>query len=140
MEALEVLNKAFDEAQDELVKAEMSLVEASARAEHARTEQARLAAAVAALNGEPPPAASEASPPTPERKDAADLSPEEFNAERRKRQRKKRQEEKANNPYAHLECSGCGEMGTMSDTIMTAPSGAPVRMMTCGSCGNQLIT
>lgn len=163
MEALETLKRAQSEAQDELVLAEMSLLEASARAEKAREEASKLDAAVAALSGEPPPAAEtlqrdgeEAShlahnqeiagsipaPATknPDRANTAEMSKEEFEEYVAKRRRQKKKEELDNNPYAHVKCSGCGSMGTMQDVIMTAPSGAPVRMMACGSCGNQIIT
>jgi hypothetical protein len=152
VEALDVLREALEEAQTELGTAEIALCEANARAEQARVEHARLEAAVAALSGEPPPAAASApaeapievteAENTPSGEDNApihEMSPEEFDAHRKKRQRQKEREAQANNPYAHVKCSGCGQLGTMADTILTAPSGAPVRMMTCGSCGNQIM-
>ncbi len=149
MEALDVLRRALDEAQVELGEAEIALCEATARAQAARDEQSKLQAAVAALSGEPPPAAAiEVATPesgeneaenTPNRDAMHELTPEEFDAERKRRQRLKQKEAEANNPYAHVKCSGCGAKGTMQDTILTAPSGAPVRMMTCGSCGNQIM-
>lgn len=135
MEVLKSLEGALTEAQDELVSAEMALTEATARAEMARNEAAKLQAAVAALNGdEPPPATQKA-----ERKPVSELSPEEFDAQRKKRQRKKRAEERANSPYAGMKCTGCGAEGTLVDSFITAPSGAPVKMISCTSCGNQII-
>lgn len=153
VEALSVLRDSLDSAQTELAQAELALCEATARAEAAREGTARLEAAVAALSGEPPPAVTEDTqignkdtqdtpiPATnPDRQVIQDLSPEEFDAQRKKRQRERQKEEQANNPYAHIKCSGCGSLGTLNETVIQAPSGAPVRMMICGSCGNQLIS
>ena len=155
METLDILKQACGKAQSEMALAELQLAEATAKADALRTEAARLEAAVAALTGEPPPAAYSApievatpettptppnTTPTPGREDTAEMTKEEFDAHRRQRQAQKRKEEQANNPYAHIKCSGCGSQGTMGETIMQAPSGAPVRMMVCGSCGNQLIS
>lgn len=160
MEALEVLSNSLEAAQDELTIAELALIEATARAEAAREAQARLKSAVAALSGEPPPAADripvettigvataentpigyEDTPIPTDRKAAADMTPEEFDAERKRKQRLRKKEEQANNPYAHIKCSGCGSMGTMDDVILQAPSGAPVRMMVCNSCSNQVMS
>ena len=161
MGPLETLRGALDSAQTELAQAEIALAEASARAETAREGQARLAAAVAALSGEPPPAAAPRRPdediisdldrttePEAEpakhsnphaRGEAAEMTPEEFDAERKRRQRQRKKEEEANNPYAQMKCSGCNQLGTMNEVIMQAQSGAPVRMMTCSSCGNQVL-
>lgn len=129
---IESLSGALDEAQDELAQAEMGLVEASARAEAARLEVRKLKAAVAALSGEPPPAAA------PERQETAEMTQEEFDAHRKARQREKRQQEQANNPYGHMKCSGCGEIGKMNAQIITTSTGAPVKLLVCGGCGNQL--
>lgn len=156
MDALEILKEKHRESQNELAAAELALIEAQVRAENARTNSARYEAAVAALSGEPPPAAvstpvetpkevieAENTPngaeDTPSRDDMAELSPEEFDKARKRRQRQRQKEEMANNPYAHVKCSGCGSLGTMRDSIVTAPSGAPLRMMVCGGCGNQII-
>lgn len=156
MDALEILKQKVGEAQNELAAAELALIEAQIRAENARTNSRRYENAVAALSGEPPPAAASASAEapnnadeypkgenephnTPSRDKMADLSPEEFDRERKRRQRQRQKEEQANNPYAHVKCSGCGALGTMQDSIVTAPSGAPLRMMVCGGCGNQIM-
>lgn len=164
VDALRVLQDAQAAAQEELTGAEIGLVEATARAEKARQEHSRLEAAVAALSGEPPPAAapepmrcsseegrsvhtredavaeSAAATNTPSgREDTSQMTKEEFDAYRKQRQRQKAKEEAANNPYAHIKCSGCGEMGTSNMVVAQAPSGAPIRMMVCGSCGNQNI-
>lgn len=135
MDALKVLEKSLSEAQDELLEAEKCLLEASARAEQARAASAKLEAAVAALNGDEPPPATQ----KPARKPVSELSPEEFDAQRKKRQRKKRAEERANSPYAGMKCTGCGAESTLVDSFITAPSGAPVKMISCTSCGNQII-
>lgn len=156
MDALEVLQEKAGEAQNELAAAELALIEAQIRAENARTNSRRYENAVAALSGEPPSAA--ASTPVeapkevteaentqkeaeeaPSRDEMAEMTPEEFDAERKRRQRQKKKEAMANNPYAHVKCSGCGQLGTMTDSIITAPSGAPLRMMVCGGCGNQIM-
>jgi hypothetical protein len=150
---MEALDNALDAAQTELAAAEISLVEATARAEAAREAAARLKAAVAALSGEAPPApdnrvkeqpASETVYPvdTPSgtpRTDIHDMSPEEFDADRKKRQRARQKELDAQNPYANVKCSGCGVIGKMVDQIIQAPSGVPVRMLVCNGCGNQIM-
>jgi hypothetical protein len=152
MSVIEGLQTALDTAQDELAQAEMSLVEASARAEAARLEARKLKAAVAALSGEPPPAAefthdidsgAAYSGPTTgewsdERAEQAELSQEEFDKERKRRQRRRKLEEQANNPYGQVKCSGCGKVGQMSPQIHTTSTGAPVKLLCCGQCGNQL--
>jgi hypothetical protein len=120
MSVIEGLQTALDTAQDELAQAEMSLVEASARAEAARLEARKLKAAVAALSGEPPPAAVKEPPraedediisyldrtDSPERKAEREMTPEEFDKERKRRQRRRKLEEQANNPYGQVKCSG----------------------------------
>ncbi len=150
--ASDYLEIARNAAQAETIAAELALIEATARAEAAREASARLEAAVAALNGESPtataievPTSSEVlkfdnqSAVTAERQAAADMTPEEFDAERKKRQRAKQKELDAQNPYAQLKCSGCGVTGKMTENIIQAPSGVPVRMLVCNGCGNQNI-
>ncbi len=149
---MEALDSALDAAQSELAAAEIGLAEATARAVTAREGQSRLKAAVAALSGEPPPAA-ELLPDnsniaevidqdvhealTSERQATAELSPEEFDAQRRKRQRAKEKELIAQNPYGTIKCTGCGVKGKLQETLIQAPSGVPVKMLICAGCGNQ---
>lgn len=163
MNALDVaaaLDKALHEAQNELAGAEIALLEATARAEDARGEASRLEAAVlalkgqtpavsaevAALSGEPPAAAVNDRVATPaevtesQRPDIQDLSPEEFDKQRKRKQRAREKEIQDNNPLAHISCTGCGAVGKMVDSVITAPSGAIVRMMVCSSCNNQVMT
>ena len=137
------LDKSLHEAQNELAGAEIALLEATARAEEARDASLRLKAAVAALAGESPPATpptGEHSPEVVEERGIQDLSPEEFDAQRKKKQRAREKELKDNNPLAHIKCAGCGVVGDMVDTITQAPSGAPIRMMVCSKCNNQIMT
>lgn len=157
MDALNTLREASEKSQTELVEAEIALAEASARAVGAREAYSRLETAVAVLSGEPPPAATpqriQEQPagetvapdtpggnPTPGRERMADLSPEEFDKERKRKQRQRQKEEDANNPMAHVKCSGCGVAGKLSQQIIQAPSGAPVSMLICGGCNNQIMT
>ena len=156
---LSQLTEARDKVQTELAGAEIVLLEATANAGALREEARRLEAAVAVLSGEPPAAAPisvvaqeveqlsdtqqvDGSPPS--RTTMQELSPEEFDAERKRTQRQRDKERKAeelaNNPLAHIKCSGCGRTGTMQDTVMQAPSGATVRMMVCYKCNNQVMT
>lgn len=142
---LDALKQGLEAAQIELAQAEIALIEATARAESAREGHMRIEAAVAALSGEPPSAAF-----IPQVSEVAvdgvidtdgklSETPEEFDARRKRRQRQKQKEQDALNPFAAMKCGGCGEVGRMSETIIQAPSGAPVRMMVCAGCGNQLI-
>lgn len=151
MDALKVLRDALEGAQVELAGAEIALMEASARAAKAREETSRLEAAVAALSGEPPPAAPSAEKeqesqeitPIPSQNapsDIQEMSPEEFDAYRKRKQRQKEKEAMENNPFAHIQCSGCGTKGSMSLQMVPAPSGVPIRMMICSGCGNQTIS
>jgi hypothetical protein len=150
MDALETLEQSLDSAQNELAAAEIALAEANARAETARESAFRLEAAVAAMNGESPPSAASnggisAGKPAPTDEAAGsasnldEMTPEEFDAHRRKRQREREKEELANNPLAHVKCAGCGTNGSMNEQYITAPSGAPVRMLVCSNCGNQVL-
>ena len=153
MDLLKQTQEQHETAQETVQAAEIALLEATAAAAAAREAAARLKAAVAALSGESP-SATAFEPPidqnaetqtvpgeqSSERQATADMTPEEFDADRRKKRRKKEKEEQANNPYAHIKCSGCGLTGSMSEQIMQAPSGAPIRMMICSSCGNQSFT
>ena len=148
MDALEGVESALDDAQTELTQAEIALIEATARAEEARMSASRLEAAVAALRGEPP-AAVETTPELREqsieagpsqRSELADLSPEEFDKQRKRKQRAREKVEQANNPLAHLKCTGCGLLGTLVPQMITTPGGATVQMLSCSSCGNQVIT
>ena len=157
------LTEARDRAQIELASAEIVLLEASAAAGTLREEVSRLEAAVLALKGQTPALAEVAAlsgvePPAPlqdtqigaestqsgDRAAAAELSPEEFDVERKRKQRvarkRQKEEELANNPLAHVKCSGCGRTGTMQDVLKQAPSGATVRMLVCYKCNNQVMT
>ena len=151
------LDKSLHEAQNELAGAEIALLEATARAKEAREASLRLKAAVLALKGETPAVPAEVaalsgeSPPATEptatkrlpreeERGLQDLSPEEFDAQRKKKQRRREKEVQDNNPLAHLKCAGCGTVGTLVDTVTQAPSGAPVRMMVCSKCNNQVMT
>ncbi len=151
--ASDYLEIARNAAQVETIAAELALIEATARAEAAREASARLEAAVAALNGESATPTNSAvaqeveqssdtrqvDGSTPSRATNADMTPEEFDAERKRRQRAKQKELDAQNPYAQLKCSGCGEIGKLIENIIQAPSGVPVRMLVCNGCGNQNI-
>ena len=145
-EVLTTATEALDLAQSESAVAEIALIEASAKAETTRESVVRLEAAVAALSGELPSAA-----PTEPSKDGdigralvkrgmEELSAEDFDKQRKKRQKARKKELDAQNPLAHIKCSGCGEKGKLVDSIISAPSGAQVRMMICGGCGNQTMS
>lgn len=155
---LEALTEALDTAQDELAQAEIALLQSTAVAETLRDEVAKLGAAVAALSGEKPPAdppkdsavAQEVerlsdtqevggSNPSGATKSIHEMTPEEFDKERRRKQRQKQKEAEANNPYAQLPCGGCGTKGSMQDSFVTAPSGASIRMLVCSKCNNQVM-
>lgn len=110
-----VLKQSLDSAQTELEAAEIALIEATAVAESARSRVDRLKAAYGAITGEVPAAAPSEPRRTPKPK------------------------ESDNNPLAQAKCVGCGSKGTMSETLITAPSGVPVRMLVCSQCGNQVL-
>jgi hypothetical protein len=161
----EILAQEAVKAQTELGDAEIALLEATARAEVAREAAQRLVAACAALRGEIPvgpsatvvthgnnPPALDGSPEvhelmkeslsapvSAERAEAAAMSPEEFDKERRRKQRKREKEEIANNPLGHLKCPGCGEIGHMTEQIITTEKGGVIKALICGKCGNQAI-
>ncbi len=150
---LRQLTEARDKAQAEFATAQVSLLEARARATEAESVALKLEAAVAALKGETPVEPLTAvnvvtgvihtapdSPPTAERAVAREISPEEFDKQRKQRQKKRQAEIDAANPLAHVRCGGCGVTGKMNDTIMQAASGATIRMMVCSGCNNQVMT
>jgi hypothetical protein len=142
---LEVLKEALHTAQSELALADIALMEATAHQQVAFASATRLASAVAALSGEPSapiatPAPEEGATPD---KSIHELTPEEFDAQRRRNQAQKRKEDEEwraqNDPLYHMKCSGCGLKGTLSQTMMTAPSGAQVAMKVCTKCNNQIM-
>ena len=139
-EILVSTKEALELAQVELADAEIASIEASARAEEARQSASRLESAVAALSGEPPPASASRQVQPAGESPAPKLSPEEFDKQRKQRQRAREKELEAQNPLAHIKCSGCGRKGKLVDSIISAPSGAQVRMMICGGCGNQTMS
>ena len=144
-EVLSTAREALELAQSESAEAEIALIESSARAEVTRESVARLESAVAALSGEMPSAAyvsdgSVSGDFVPVERAGKDLSSEEFDKQRKKRQRAREKELEAQNPLAHIKCSGCGVKGKLVDSIITAPSGAQIRMMICGKCGNQTMS
>jgi len=150
---------ALNESQIELEQAEIAAIEATARAESARDAHTRLKAAVAALKGETPaePSGPDETGPLPvnlpneekvpdpgtnipdsaSRDETANMTPEEFDAYRKRRQRQRKKELDAQNPLAQYKCGGCGAIGTSTEQIIQAPSGAPVRLIGCSKCGNQ---
>jgi len=140
---LDVATGTLDEAQIELAEAEIAAIEATARAADARESVARLVVAVAALNGETPVEPPSEVPslgtdvPKEGREAAAVLSPEEFDAERKRKQRKRQKELDAQNPLAQYPCAGCGAVGRSTEQLLSTPSGAQVRIIGCGACGNQ---
>ena len=151
--AADYLAIGLEAAQTELALAEIALIEATARAEQAREAHARHTAASAALSGETP-VGPPAQPPreadediityldrtetqTPERAAAAELTPEQFDAQRKKKQKARRQEEIDENPYGTMKCPGCGIVGQMTENTMTTAGGGIVRMLVCGGCKNQ---
>lgn len=146
----EIVRASLQMAQDEHSEAEICLIEASARAETAREAVSRLEAAVAALNGETPvgpPAQSsdyeqqgknaERPDHTPERAAMAELSPEEFDEQRKRKQKQRKQDEIDNNPHGTMKCPGCGVIGQMAESVLTTAGGGSVRMLVCGNCRNQ---
>lgn len=141
--AKELLAAEMNLAQIELIEADIAAIEATARVENAREGHWRLAAAIAALEGAVPvetPSASTEEPveaSTPERARTAALSLEEFEKERARKARQRKKEQDALNPLAQYACAGCGSVGTSTEQMMQAPSGAALRMLSCSSCGNQ---
>lgn len=139
MEALETLETARESAQDELNFAEIALLEATARAKAARTASERLENAVLALKGDSRAVISGGSTPikaetTPEREQAANLTPEEFDAQRKRRQRQKEKERRENDPYGNVKCSGCQRVGTLVPTLVKT-----IPMLVCSKCNNQIM-
>lgn len=118
------LSAELDSAQSELAAAEVALLEATERAAKASERAKRLEAAVAALNGV-------ADVPIDKGRDLADSDTAVEPLPPKK--------PKPDNPLAHVKCAGCGSYGTMYEGIQQAPSGAVVRLMTCNSCGNQVL-
>ena len=147
---LDTLKEAAEKAQIALTAAEIVLLEARAAAETLREEAARLVAAVAALQGISTDAVAELSCKSPtativtfkgpmDNLTAIEQTPEEFEKERKRKARAREKKEQENNPLAHIKCGGCGKAGKLVDTMITAPSGTPVRMLVCGGCGNQIL-
>lgn len=134
MDLLETVQAAYDYAQSELVAAEIALVEATAGAQEARASASKLKAALAALTDVPPTAEQ---PKDVEKTQKGDETSEDFDKRRKKRQKQLEKEEIANNPLGHVKCSGCGATGYITESMVTAPSGATIRMTTCGKCNNQ---
>ncbi len=163
MDVRETVQSAYDSAQSELVAAEIALVEATAGAQEARASASRLEAAVAALDGVPLLAEAQKDVKTDGKAPyKPDMSPrgeeesiityldrtssvdpnetsEEFDKRRKKRQKAREKERIAENPLGHLKCSGCGTLGSLYQSVVTAPSGAPINMIICEKCGNQAI-
>ena len=141
MSIQEAAETALDEALAELALAKIQFIEATARTKSAQEVASRLQLAVAALKGEVPseiiiePVPGKVT--TPDRADTAAMSPEEFEAERKRKLRRREKEEIENNPLGHLKCPGCGVAGKMTDQLMTTKGGGTVRMLACGQCGNQ---
>ncbi|KKM77738.1 hypothetical protein LCGC14_1366940 [marine sediment metagenome] len=146
MSIQEAAEQALEESLAELAAAEIQLMEATARAQNAREVELRLKNAIAALNGETPTSSSQEQvipdkvPLRAERAETAAMTPEQFDAERKRNQRRRQKEEIENNPLGHLKCPGCGEVGKMTDQVMTTKGGGTVRMLACGGCGNQQLT
>lgn len=126
MDINQQLQDELNAAQTALAEAEISLLEANAAATSLREKAARLQAAVAALNGE-----------SPLRGEPAKVHvPEEGNPGKERDRRKQPQND---NPLAHIKCAGCGQKGVMDEQYIQAPSGAPVKVLICSSCGNQVL-
>jgi DNA-directed RNA polymerase subunit M/transcription elongation factor TFIIS len=120
----EIAEKELDSAQIELQEASIAAIEAKARESAAETAVFRLKAAVAALSGEPPPAA------IPQK---AEVAVEKYEAIPPKKEVKPTPD----NPLAHIKCTGCGQKGSMAEQYIQSTSGSPVRTLTCSKCGNQ---
>jgi ribosomal protein S27E len=108
---LQLLEKAAEEALQELTAAEKASLEATAAAVKARDEHERLAAAVAALKG-----------------GAASPHPGEKPVKREKKEK---------GPLADVKCAGCGAVGSLFDTEHVTRDGRRIRTRSCGSCKNE---
>ena len=142
----EAAELALEASLNDLAGSEIRLMEATAHAQKAREAADRLRLAVAALKGETAAICSkeqlipDKQPLTADRAEAAAMTPEQFEAERKRKQRSREKEEIENNPLGHLKCPGCGVAGKMTDSTMTTKGGGVVRMLICGGCGNQQLT
>ena len=126
MDISQQLQDELDTAQNALADAEIALLEANAAATDLREKVRRLEAAVAALNGtSPPPAAPQDSRVSEEGNPGKERDP--------------KKQPTNDNPLAHIKCAGCGQKGVMHEEYIQAPSGAPVKVLVCSSCGNQVL-
>ncbi len=140
MTLVETMEQELQGAQAGLVQADVAAIEATARLATCREAVDKLGAAVAAMRGETPvePSAPETIiPQSEERAVRAAMSEQEFNADRKRRQKARQKELDAQNPLALYKCGGCGVVGSSTEQLIEAPSGAPVRLIGCSACGNQ---
>jgi hypothetical protein len=133
---LKLAEADLESAQDELVAAQVAALEAVARREDAEKDVRKLEAAVAALRGEPPPA-SQPKSAVQEEIEKAVLTPEEWEKQQNAKRRKREKELQEQNPLAHVKCSGCGALGTLTESYIQSPAGTPLRSLVCGKCNNQ---
>jgi hypothetical protein len=117
----DLVESQLAEVGESLAKAEIALIEMNAAAEELRTENSRLKAALAALNGEIP------GNPVNAENSADNL------------RKPAKQEPEIHNPLAHLKCNGCGTEGSLEEHILTTGAGGIVRSMVCRECNNQMI-
>lgn len=127
--SLNAARDAVAKAAVEYTAAQDVLAEASDKLAKAQARLARLERALAILNGEEPASAPTAAPAAP-----ADPAPPAAPAPAASPPPQPYQPPAS--PFAHLECSACGEVGTYRETYRTTKGGV-ARLLVCSDCENE---
>jgi hypothetical protein len=135
--SLEQLEAKLTEAREVSNANQLAWVESEAIVSAFEVEAEQVRAALRALKGEASlgpstePALQQAGPDNP----PAEESPEEFETRLKRERAIKDKERRESGPYAGMECSSCGEVGTLYDSFKDM-KGRKVPIIACERCGS----
>jgi len=119
---LAAARKAAEEAAARYVEASDALEQAQKELNAAQQRVKRIERALAILKGE-----DDATPPVP-----AEPAPSPVAAPP-----PPPPPQRPAGPYAHVKCSGCMEVGTLSEIMRPTKNNTMVRLLVCSTCGNE---
>lgn len=121
---LAAARKSAEEAAERYIEASDALEQAQRELNVAQQRVKRIEKALAILNGEEEPVQEN----RPERRVPAEPEPAPPPPPRTA---------KPVGPYAHVKCSGCMEVGTLSEVMRPTKNNTMVRLLVCSTCGNE---
>lgn len=141
---IEATEKSLTKLQTELEEArgvsatiQLQWIEAEARCSGLQDEVEAVSDALAALKGEKRQALTREEPEDVAPEEPEEETPEEFEQRLKRERAAKEKEAREQGPYAGVQCSSCGETGTLYDSVQAlGKAGRTVPIIACRTCGS----